>query len=104
MFRLRLAILAAGAAFVLRCGCLNLADHSWFGRRTCTGPVCCEGGVIGDHDGPIVEDAATLPPIPVGPGACAPGPLVPQNSVPQLNSPPRLVPQPQAPIMPYTPQ
>jgi hypothetical protein len=110
MFRLRFAIFAAATGTGLLCGCLNLFDHHHlFGHReTCAGPDCCAGGLAPDQEGPIVDNnTGAVPVLPGGPGAYPPPPgqgfLAPQNTVPQLNPTPRLVPQPQAPIMPYTP-
>jgi hypothetical protein len=123
MFRLRWPTLAATAGSVLLCGCCGF---SLFGRNcacpSCAGPSCgaagCDAGCGGCPDmgccglpamgdtGPAI-DVPPVPAYPPGPAYPMPGapPLAPQQTVPDLNAPPRLVPQPQqSQPVPYQPQ
>jgi len=104
MLRTRFSLLAFGAAGLgFLSGCMNLSDHSWFGRRNnraCCDLVsmpCCDTGM---SSGPIIVAP------PVG-GTIIPAPTpIPQTTMPPLAQPPangRLVPQPQSQPMPYTP-
>lgn len=101
MVRLRFKMLA-GAGLALACGCDSLCHFSLLRHReTCT-PECCSG-VVADQEGPVLDAGS----VPVAPGNLPPGyapRTLPPTAVPQLNPPPRLVPQPQqSPTMPYTP-
>jgi hypothetical protein len=117
---------ALAVGFGLSCGCTSLCDHPLFRRGgcgcegttaasvpgcPCAGapgcgcaelvpgcPSCGQGGVPAYSDGPMLEGAMPAP----GYGAVI-APPVPQGTVPPLAPAPRLVPQPQAPVAPYTP-
>jgi hypothetical protein len=114
MVRARLAALVLASGLGLACGCTYLANHPLFGSRGSTPCVGCETGSIPVTEGPVLQDynpTGTPPPgVPAGvpllngqPGANGIGDLTPQPTVPPLSTPPRLVPQPQAPVEPYRP-
>jgi hypothetical protein len=105
MLRTRLALLALAAGLGLVSGCAELSHHSWFGRGTACGPgyESFSEGPPG-FDGPVLEGAAPYvgqPGYPAAPGLTRP--VAPGDVMPQLSTPPRLVPQPQAQPSPYTP-
>jgi hypothetical protein len=125
MFRLRWPTLATTAGAALLCGCCGSSSFSFLSwsntRQPCSrqgsceagydlgaSAGCCAGGCeagccgmpgVGDT-GPVLD----VPPVPAYPPQVPPG-LAPQATVPDLNAPPRLVPQPQqAQPNPYVPQ
>jgi hypothetical protein len=102
------AALAAGVGLGTGCmssPCGNSCDRPGLfsrlginGRRNaevCSQPVM---------DGPMLEDCGPPCPPPCNGSAGMNGMLVPQPGLPPLGPPPRLVPRPQAPDMPYAPQ
>jgi hypothetical protein len=96
MVRTRLASLALATGLALVSGCLNLGEGPLLGRFRANG--CCEGGCEsgccnGGVAGPILNGMEGMP---------APPPP-PEGVMPLPTAPPRLVPTPQAPTMPYVP-
>jgi hypothetical protein len=98
MVRTRRASLVLLAGLGLVSGCLNFnpCERPLLGRLT--GQGCCEGGCEsgccnGGGAGPILNGMEGMP---------APPPP-PEGVVPLPAAPPRLVPTPQAPTMPYVP-
>jgi hypothetical protein len=100
MLRARLAVVVLAAILGLTGGCASLCNRPLFSRfRDC--PECMDLGMTSMGEGPILDGCAVpMPP----PNGFAPAPLMPQATIPQLSTPPRLVPQPQqSQPMPYTP-
>jgi hypothetical protein len=103
MVRLRFATLAVAASFGLGCGCMS-AQWPLLGRfRARTAAECCDNGAVANGEGPIVEGPVINGTVPGEPAVGPFPPVTPQNTIPPLASPPRLVPQPQAQPTPYTP-
>jgi hypothetical protein len=104
MFRARLASITLAAGLGLASGCCSLSDHSLFsrfGHRSRPAPETVVGAdVCTGTEGPLMQDYG---PYPV-PAAPAPAPVPYPGTGPQpLAVPPRLEPQPQAPVVPYQP-
>jgi hypothetical protein len=99
MLRLRFATLAVAASLSLVGGCCPLARiHDWrearqarLGHNGC----CCEGSVS-TFNGPMLPEFGPGPG-PAGGGATSP------NGMPELMTPPRLVPKSQATPSPASP-
>jgi len=95
MIRTRLASLALATGLGLVCGCYSLSERPLLSRFRAT-PVCCtnggcESGCCGAAgEGPILEGVPPPPP-------------PPDTAIPFPTAPPRLVPTPQSPVMPYVP-
>src|SRR5262245_20085756 len=106
MVRLRLASVAMAASLGLVCGCLTLPPCPLLGRLRCRpAPAgeCCEAGAAPACEGPMLDPGPAFVPPLGSPGAMVNPSLAPQNGVPSLAPAPRLVPQPQAQAIPYTP-
>jgi hypothetical protein len=106
MLRTRLAVLAAAGALGLSLGCSGLSNYPTlyrlthpFQRRAEPADVC--GAPFGD--GPIIPNGGPCLSPSSGPVLGPTTPLMPQNAVPHLAPPPRVVPQPQAEPSPYQP-
>lgn len=97
MLRSRLAMVVLVASLGLTTGCGSLCSGSLCGRTRARGPECIDLGVSSVGEGPVLDGFSPAMPPPNGAV-----PLTPQGSMPQLTTPPRLVPQPSQP-MPYTP-
>ena|SRR6516225_11787008 len=103
--RLAIALLAAGLGLVAGCSstaCCGrdrpLLDRLGLGRRTDRG--CCET-CSQPVDGPMLQDNGSCCQPPCGNGFNST--VVPEPGMPPLGPPPRLVPRPQPPEMPYAP-
>lgn len=104
MVRLCLATLIVAAGLGLVCGCCGWPQCPLLGRFRAHAPAdCCEGGVLPDSQGPIVEGPEMNGAMPGGPAITPIPSVAPQNTLPPLAPPPRIVPQPQAQPGPYTP-
>lgn len=104
MVRLRLATLAVAAGFGLVCGCMSISQCPLLGRfRARSAAECCENGAIAGGEGPMVDGPVMSGPVPGDPTLGPIPSVTPQNTIPPLASPPRLVPQPQAQPAPYAP-
>jgi hypothetical protein len=109
MVRKRLAIYAATGALGLVCGCSNLCNYPVLDRLAHPFRRNTESAEVPEGVGPPLEECGPFvaPGGPVvGPGMPVPGNgsgLVPQNTVPNLAPPPRIVPQPQSQPIPYVP-
>lgn len=106
MARKRLARLLLAVPVGLLGGCA-LFDRPLLGRRCteCAPAVadlpCEDAGGSGGVEGPILgSEPLTAPPATL---PSAPPGVVPQDTMPPLASPPRLVPQPESRPTPYTP-
>ena len=104
MVRLRLATLAVAAGFGLVCGCMSMSPCGLLARfRARTAAESYENGAIAPGEGPMVEGPIINGVVPGDPILGPIPPVTPQNTIPPLASPPRIVPQPQAQPAPYTP-
>jgi hypothetical protein len=104
MVRLRLATLAVAAGCGLVCGCMSMSQCGLLGRlRARMGAECCDHGAVANGEGPIVDGPMMNGGVPSDPIVGPIPPVTPQNTIPPLASPPRIVPQPQAQPAPYTP-
>src|SRR5947209_19660913 len=102
MVRLRLAnfVLAAGLGLV--CGCMSLSQCPLFERfRAHPSEDSYNCGIVPEGAGPVVEGPMMEGVVPGGPPIGAVPSMTPQNTIPPLSSPPRIVPQPQAQPNPY---
>jgi hypothetical protein len=104
MLRKPLAVAAFVTSFGLSTGCMSSpCERPLLGRLGINGrrnaEVCSQ-----PVDGPMLEDCGPPCPPPCGAGDSMNGMmLTPQPGLPPLGPPPRLVPRPQAPGMPYAP-
>jgi len=105
MVRQRLAVAVIAAGLGLVAGCTStcgrdrpLLDRLGLARRTDRG--CCET-CSQPVDGPVLEDNGSC--CPPGNGNGLNSTVVPEPGMPPLGPPPRLVPRPQPPEMPYAP-
>jgi len=104
MVRLRLATLVVAAGLGLVCGCMSLSPCPLLGRFRAHPPADgYEGGMLPGSEGPILDGPVINGLVPGGPTAAPVPSVTPQNTIPPLASPPRIVPQPQAQPAPYTP-
>jgi hypothetical protein len=100
MVRTRLASLGLATTLLLVSGCcwnfpvLNRVRTWWHGGTCChdIAAPCCDPAAVTTFDGPVLAGPHTAP-------------VLPENGIPPLAPPPRVVPVPQsaAPPIPYTP-
>jgi hypothetical protein len=103
--RLAVAALAAGLGFSAGCASTCERDHPILDRlglaRRAEPRGCCETcGQV--SEGPILEDNGSCCPAPFN-GNGMNSTVIPQPGMQPLGPPPRLVPRPQPPDMPYAP-
>lgn len=104
MFRLRLATVVVAAGIGLVCGCMSLSQFPLLDRFRCRhGTDCCDSAALPEGQGPIVDGPVINGAVPGSPGLGSVPSVAPQNTLPTLTPPPRVVPQPQAQPGPYTP-
>src|SRR5438067_3541666 len=102
LLRVRLATLLVAAVLGLVCGCMSLSQFPLLERvRARFSHDCCDGTVVPESGGPVVDGPVINGAVPSGPGMAS-GPSVP-STMPPLTPPPRIAPQPQAQPGPYTP-
>jgi hypothetical protein len=102
MVRLRLAnfVLAAGLGLVCGCTCFQCPLLDRLRAHPVAEPY--NGGIVTEGGGPIIEGPIMDGMVPGVPPNGVPS-VTPQNTIPPLATPPRIVPQPQAQPGPYTP-
>ena len=95
MVRTRLASVVLATGLGLVCGCLSERPllSRWRGTACCTTGGCETGCCGAAGEGPVLNGLEGVPP----------PPPPPEGAMPFPSAPPRLVPTPQSPSMPYVP-
>ena len=104
MLRKSLAVTALAAGVGLSAGCMSSpCDRPLMSRMGLNGRAERRAAEVCSQpvDGPVLGDCVPVCPSPCNGEMGMNGMLAPQPGLPPLGPPPRLVPRPQAPDMPY---